>query len=235
MQEEKPNPTQSNQSADKLLTVLETMSDLEEPIHLKDLSKRLSMNASTVSRFLAPLQRRGYVEQEADAGRYYMTFKLCGLAANIRSHMDIRNLARPFMRNVAHIFKESSNLVIEEDMSALYIETVRGMSQTIMVMQRIGHIAPLHCTGAGKLFLAGYDVRALDKYIALKGLTAFTETTITKRDDLERELEAIRNRGYAFDNQECEMGSRCVAAPIFSSISARDWCRASLTAISTRS
>lgn len=212
--EEKVNPTKSNQSAEKLLHLIEAMSELDEPIRLQDIAKRLKMNVSTVLRFLTPLLRRGYVDQDPKTSRYSLTFKLCGIANNITSRLDIRAIARPYMRNLAHIFKESANLSIENDMSVLYVEMVNGPSKTIMAMQRIGNIAPLHCTGVGKLFLLEYSQQKIDQYIAVKGLTRFTENTITDRERLLRELEEVRRYGYSFDNEECEEGARCIAAPV---------------------
>ncbi|MDR1519305.1 MAG: IclR family transcriptional regulator [Planctomycetota bacterium] len=208
------NPALSNQSAEKLLLIVETMSALDGSIRLQDLAERLGMNVSTVLRFLAPLRRRGYVEQDPETSRYFMTFKLCGLANNISSRLDLRGVARPFMRHVAAVFEESANLSVESDMSVMYIETVNGSSKAIMAMQRIGHVAPLHCTGVGKIFLLEYTLRKIDQYIAVKGLTRFTEHTITSRGRLMLELDEIRRRGYSFDNEECEEGARCVAAPI---------------------
>lgn len=211
---ESTNPTQSNQSAEKLLALIETMATLDAPIRLQDLAKKLDMNVSTVSRFLAPLQRRGYVDQDPETSKYFLTFKLCGIANHISSRLDICAIARSYMRNLAGIFKESVNLSIENDMSVLYVEVVSNPGKTVMVMQLIGHIAPLHCTGVGKLFLLGYNEQKIDQYIAVKGLTRFTGQTITEREKLLRELEEIRLRGYSLDNEECEDGARCVAAPI---------------------
>lgn len=212
---EKQKPTQSNQSTDKLLNVIETMAQLDEPIRLQDLALRLEMNASTVLRFLAPLQRRGYVMQDSETNRYSMTFKLCGLANGISSRLDIRHISRPFLRSIAQIFSESANLSIESDMSVMYIEVVNGPSKTLMTMQRIGNVAPLHCTGVGKLFLLEYSPQKIEQFIGVKGLTAFTENTITSYDALMKELGEIRQAGYAFDNEECEVGARCIAAPIY--------------------
>ncbi len=212
--QEKSLPTQSNQSAEKLLILIEAMSVLDEPVRLQDLAKKVSMNASTVLRFLAPLQKHGYVYQEPEGSRYHLTFKLCGIADNIGRRMDIRNVARPFLRSVAQIFNESANLSIESDMSVMYLEVANSPHKTVMAMQRIGHVAPLHCTGVGKVLMLDYSQQKIDQMIALKGLTRFTENTITNRADLLHAIEETRERGYAFDNEECEIGARCVAAPI---------------------
>lgn len=211
---ERPKPTQSNQSSEKLLHLMEAMSLLDEPIRLQDLSAKLDMHASTVLRFLNPLVRLGYVAQNPDDSRYFLTFKICRIANNVTSRMSIRNIAYPLMRNVSRIFRESANLSVENDMSVLYVEVVNATGNTLMTMQRIGHIAPMHCTGVGKLFMLEYDAQNIDRLIAVKGLERFTDKTITDRESLLREIERARRLGYAFDDEECEIGARCVAAPV---------------------
>jgi DNA-binding IclR family transcriptional regulator len=128
--------------------------------------------------------------------------------------MNIRNIAYPVMRSVSHIFKESANLSVENDMSVLYVEVVNATSNTLMTMQRIGHVAPMHCTGVGKILMLEYSEQQIDRFIAMKGLERFTDKTITDRAALLQEIESIRQCGYAFDDEECEVGARCVAAPI---------------------
>lgn len=210
----KKNPTQSNQSAEKLLLLMEKMSTLAEPVRLQDLAAMLDMNASTVLRFLAPLQQRGYVVQNPENSRYHLTFKLCGLANNISSRADIRNIAFPFLRSVSHIFQESANLTMDRDMAVVYIEVVNYPGKALTMMQHIGHVAPLHCTGVGKIFLSEYAPQKLDEYIKVKGLARFTRQTITDPDELKKAIEEVRKIGYSFDEAECEEGARCIAAPI---------------------
>lgn len=207
-------PTQTNQSSDKLLNMLELMTEHSEPLRLQDVALLCGMNPSTALRFLTALQRRDYVAQDAETGRYYLTFKICSLAQNITASLDVRSVAMPFLRNVAHIFSESCNLAVEREMMVTYIDVVNGPNKTLMTAQRIGNIAPLHCTGVGKLFLTQYTQAELEHLIKVKKLTCFTEHTITDLVALEEELESVRKAGYAFDNQECEAGARCIAAPI---------------------
>jgi len=211
---ERFTPTQSNQSSDKLLNLLEIMTEQSEPLRLQDVAKLCSMNSSTTLRFLTALQRRNYVAQDIDTGRYYLTFKICALAQNVSTLFDIRNIALPFMRNVAHIFGESCNLSMENDMMVVYIDVANVPNKMLMSTQRIGNIAPMHCTGVGKLFLSQYTSSELERLIAVKKLPIFTEHTIGNPAALRTELEGIRNVGYAFDNQECEIGARCIAAPV---------------------
>ncbi|MEG1849271.1 MAG: IclR family transcriptional regulator [Oscillospiraceae bacterium] len=213
-QSDADNPTRTNLSSDKLLALLELLARQEEPVRLQELARQLSMPSSTVLRFLSALQNRDYVAQDIDTGRYFLTFKLCGLADSIRANQNLRNIGLPFLRNVSAVFDEATNLSIECDMAVMYIEAVRGPSKTLMSLQRIGNIAPMHCTGVGKLLLLEYTAAQLDRLIAVKGLTRFTASTLTSREQLEAELAQVRAQGYAYDNEECEEGARCIAAPI---------------------
>ena len=211
---EKISATQTNQSSDKLLSLIELLAQQPEPVRLQDIARISGMNASTVLRFLSALQRRDYVAQDIDSGRYYLTFKLCGLAQSITSHYSIRDIAQPFIRSVSNTFLESCNLAIESDLLVLYVDIASCPSRTLMITQRIGNLAPLHCTGVGKLFLSQLDSDEVERITNAKPMQRFTENTITDLPNLISELEQIRECGYAFDNEECEVGARCIAAPI---------------------
>ncbi|MDR2527886.1 MAG: IclR family transcriptional regulator [Synergistaceae bacterium] len=209
-----PLPAQVNQSSDKLLLLLEIMTQQSESLRLQDIARLCGMNVSTALRFIKALRNRQYVEQDADTGRYYLTFKLCALAQNVSTFFDMRSLVRPFLRSVAQTFSESCNLAIERDMTVVYIEVEKGPAKTLMSTQRIGNVAPLHCTGVGKLFLTEYSPAALEQMAAVKGLARYTDRTITDLTALKAELDNVKRAGYAFDNEECEDGARCIAAPL---------------------
>ena len=214
MTEQKKPLTPPNQSSDKLLSMLEMLTEQTEPLRLQDIARLCGMNASTALRFLTALQKRNYVARDIDTGRYYVTFKLCALAHNVSTYNSIRSIALPFMRSVAATFKESCNLAIENDMTIMYVEVINGPSSTLLSTQRIGNVAPMHCTGVGKLFLTGYTSAELERFLAVKKLPVFTEHTLATPQALLDELKHIRSLGYAFDNEECEVGVRCIAAPI---------------------
>ncbi|GHU79735.1 IclR family transcriptional regulator [Clostridia bacterium] len=207
-------PSQTNQSSTKLLHLIEVLSRRREPARLQDIARESGMNSSTALRFLSALQCMNYVAQDIDTGRYQLTFKLCAIAQNISSNVSIRSIATPFLRGVSHAFAESCNLAVENDMAVMYVEVANDTGKTLMSTQRIGNVAPMHCTGVGKLMLSGLSEGELEKYIAVKGLPKLTEQTITGSGALTKELAQIRKQGYAFDNQECEAFVRCIAAPI---------------------
>ena len=206
--------TKANQSVEKVLNIIEILSKQNEPVRLQDLSQKLDMNASTTLRFLTTLQRKGYVAQQKESQRYYLTFKICTVANNISSHISLRDIAITDLKRLSNIFLEPVNLAIEEDMTVVYIEVANGPNQGLRTMQRIGNVAPMHCTGVGKLMLLNYDNRQIDKLIERKGLQRFTDATIMTKEGLLAELGNIRKQGYAYDNEECEAGVRCIAAPV---------------------
>lgn len=207
--------TRSNQSSEKMLTILERMSEQDEPIRLQDISRLVSMNESTALRYIATLQKSGYVVQDSDTGRYSLTYKICAVAANVSSRKNIRNICSPYLRSIAHIFSESANVAEEHNMMVVYIEAISGPRQLLMTTRRVGNVSPMHCTAVGKLLLLNYSQQQLQQYVAAKGLPSLTDHTITEPSRLFAELDKVRAQGYAFDNEEYEPGARCVAAPIY--------------------
>ena len=208
---------QANQSSEKLLSVFEKLILQGEPLRLIDLAEMVDMKNSTTSRFLTALINKGYVEQDKETLRYYPTYKICALADRVRMHMDLREIARPYMKQLSRIFGESACMSVEDHMHAVYIEIIRETNQRLMMVQNVGNEVPMHCTGNGKLLLLNYSDQDLDRLIRIEGLTKYTDNTITTKDDLKKELVAIRKRGYAFDNEEREVGTRCLAFPIYNS------------------
>lgn len=207
--------TRGNQSGEKLLTILEYMVEQEEPARLLDISKNLQLNSSTALRFLTTLVNAGYVEQNTETLKYYPTYKICALSNRMSMHLDIRMIARSYMLQLNKIFGESVCMAIEDNMKSVYIEVIREQNQSLMTVQSVGNTAPLHCTGIGKLFFLNYSEFEIERYIQVEGLTRFTDNTITSKWQLENEIAKIRERGYSYDEEEREIGARCLAFPIY--------------------
>lgn len=205
----------SNQSTEKALAILELLAQSPEPVRLRDLSHSLTINPSTALRFLTTLQNCGYVEQEADTQRYYLTYKICRLANQVSSHTQLQSITHPYLQRLSEQFEEVLCVSVERDMTMVYVDVASGPEQTLMSLQRIGNTSPMHCTGNGKLLLLNYTSQQLDEMIRRKGLPRYTQNTITTREGLEAELEEIRRQGVAYDNEECEAGVRCLACPIY--------------------
>ena len=205
--------TEANQSSEKLLTLIELLSTWSEPVKLQSLASQASMNVSTTLRFLMALENKGYVVQD-DTGRYSLTYKLCGIANNIKMHTSIRNICLPFMKEVSRYFGETVNLSEEENMSVVYLEVIQCERQALCTTQRIGKVAPLYCTGVGKLFMLNHPWEKLCDYYEKNKPVKYTENTCTTMEEIFNKMETARECGYSTDDEECEMGMRCVAVPI---------------------
>ena len=204
----------SNQTAEKLLVVLEALADQSQPMKLSELAHLIDMNASTLYRFLTALQNRGYVTQHESSGKYALNLKLCCLAENVKKQFSISRLLHYAVVSVAELFQESAHLAEEENHMIVYLDNVTDNSQMLTIRQHIGRTAPLHCTGIGKLLLLEYSNSELDSLISDRGLIGYTRNTLTTKEALCRELAQVRRQGYALDNEECELGVRCVAVPV---------------------
>ena len=211
----KAGKTQGNQSGEKLLTLLETLVLSDGPVRLMDISEELGMNISTTLRYMTTLISKGYAEQDPETQKYSSTYKICALAAHVNKYQDIRRIARPYLEQLVKIFGESVNMAVENNMHSVYVEVIRDTSSSLMAVQTVGNSVPMHCTGNGKLLLLNYSDEELDHLIRVVGLTRFTENTITSKEELRKELDRIRARGYAYDEEERELGMRCLAFPVY--------------------
>ena len=207
--------TKPNQSGEKLLKIMEFIADQGAPVRVLDIAKGMDSSSSTILRFLRTLEDCDYVGQDPSTLRYYLTFKVCSVADKVIASTDIRDIVHPYLRDLARMMGETVCLAVEDDLSVAYIDVVEGRFSIIRNMRRIGTAAPMHCTGMGKVLLFEADEEKLDRLVEEKGLERFTKNTITTRQDLERELAESRARGWAYDNEECELGARCIAFPIY--------------------
>lgn len=207
-------PTNNNQSTDKVLAILELLSYSTEPLRLIDIAHRLKFNSSTALRFLNSLEQNGYVYKDKETLKYRMTYKICGLASHVSSNTDLVMVASQPIKELSTRLRECVCLAIEQDYSIIYIYVSDGPGQILRTTQRIGKEAPMHCTGIGKMILSDFPSDRVDEMITQKGLTKYTDHTLVTREQLQKELDLIRIQGYSCDNEECELGARCVALPI---------------------
>lgn len=203
-----------NQSLKKALDILEVMVDLTAPARLQDIAQKADMSPSTVLRFLNTFIDFGYAKQDPDTSLYYLTLKLADLGNRNRINYPFQGSLRKYIKDIAIHFNESSSLCIEDNMQMVYIATEEGPAHMLQTLSRIGRIAPMHSTGVGKIFLTQYSDAKLDELVKKRGLAKLTEKTITSLPELKAEIEKVRKQGYAFDEEECEIGVRCVAVPI---------------------
>lgn len=204
-----------NQSVEKVLQIIECLAQAGEPMRLNDLSRNVDMPDSTVLRIVNTLVQKGYAYQEENTHRYALTLRFSSIGQLVSNTLQIRDIVKPYLKQLSSQSGESACLAIEEEMEVIYIDVEDGVDGMLKIMQRIGKRAPLHATGVGKLFLTQYPPEKLQRLVQEKGLSALTKHTLTTLDGLQKAIQTIKAQGYAMDDEECELGARCVAAPLY--------------------
>ena len=201
------------QSIDRALQVLELFS-LEKPEWgITEISKALNIYKSNVHNILTTLSEKSFVKKDAKTNKYKLGIKFFELGSVVIKNMDLRKIAHPYMEKLLKEFNETVHLGILVEGEILSIEQEES-GQSLSPRIFIGKRAPLHCTGVGKAIMAYLPKDKFSFIIKEIGLIRYTENTITNKEELEKELEKIREQGYAVDNMEHEEGVRCVAGPI---------------------
>jgi IclR family acetate operon transcriptional repressor len=203
----------SVQSVDRALDLLEALAAAEGEVSITALAARTSLHVSTVHRLLSTLLRRGYVRQNPETSRYYAGAKLATLSEGRSRFGELRLRVRPVLRSITEATRETANLVVLDDLAAVYIETVPS-PQVVRLFTQAGNRVPLHATGAGKALLAALPTARRDGVLDRIELRAYTPHTIVDPTALRRALEEVRERGYAIDDEEYDDGVRCVAVPV---------------------
>lgn len=178
-----------------------------------ELADALGLHKSTALRLLLTLERCGYVEQDEVTRGFRLRWKLFELGSALLMRGDLVREARPVLERLAQTTGEVVHLSVLDDGEVVYVDKV-DTPATIRMYSRVGRKSPVHCTGVGKAILAFLSPAEVDRIVATKGLRKYTERTLTRREDLEADLARIRETGVAFDDEEHEVGIRCVAAPI---------------------
>jgi IclR family acetate operon transcriptional repressor len=204
----------SVQSVERAIAILKLFSVENPERGVGEISRELGLHKSTVSRLMMTLERGGLLDREPERKRYRLGIGLIGLAAQVVSYMDIREVARPFLRQLAEDCQESVNLVVLDGQEVVNLEQFIPPKRQVKNTGRAGRRMCAHCTAAGKVLLAYLDEAELDQMLA-PGLQKFTSFTIVDPGDLRLELARVRQQGYAAVQEELERGLNAVAAPIY--------------------
>ena len=205
----------SNQSVAKLLQILTCLSESRTTLRLQEIAAAAKMPQATALRYLHSLIQEGFAYQDSLSGRYALTWKISDVGEQVRLHMSLRTLAGDIINTLAAEMDFGICLVIEQNMECFYLDCIYEPTEIGFSLVRIGKQTPMHASGSGKILLTAYSEQELDHLIAQKGLPRLTQKTITTKEALQEELRAIRQRGYAVDDEECETGLRCVSVPIY--------------------
>lgn len=212
---EENNPTQNPiQSAERIFKVLETLA-VSGPMGLMELSNQLGLHKSTAHRLLTSLICMGYARQDEDTQKYMLSYKIVGLSGQLLDKIDILPIAHSYMKQLAELSQETVHLVQRNDKDIIYIDKVESKVSSIRMVSQIGMIHPMYCSGVGKAILATLSIEEVTKIWNESIIEKKTENTIVSLDKLLEVLERVRKCGYAIDDEENEIGVRCIAACIY--------------------
>ncbi|MDQ5849036.1 MAG: IclR family transcriptional regulator [Pseudomonadota bacterium] len=201
------------QVIDRMMRLLEVLAAHPEPLGLKQISQYTGLHPSTAHRILSSMSADRMVDR-VEPGSYRLGMRLLELGNLVKSRISVRELALPMMRELHSQTGETANLSVRHDDEIVYVERTSSGRSAMRVVHVIGARAPLHVTAAGKLFLLEEGFARLRDYAKRTGLSPQTKNTISNVGLLERDLERIQRQGWATDNEEAEIGVRCVAAGI---------------------
>lgn len=211
------HPAQEGKTAiqviDRLVTLLDALAEHTEPVSLKILSTRTGLHPSTAHRILNDLVVARVVDR-IEPGTYQLGIRLLELGNLVKARLNVRDAALGAMRTLHQLAGQPVNLSIRQGDEIVYIERAVSERSGMQVVRAVGGRAPLHLTSVGKLFLAADDPAAVRQYAERTSLRGQTRNSITDLTRLETELASVRENGVARDNEELELGVRCMAAGI---------------------
>jgi len=213
------------QAVSHALDLLEQFHDDVDELGVTELSKRLKLHKNNVFRLLATLESRGYIEQNRVTENYRLGLKTLELGQTFIKQMGLLRQSRPVLEALVRECNETTYVAILKEFHIIYLDVVET-DLTVRVVPRVGARLPAYCTAAGKIQIAFMTDEELENYLPAKELKRFTPNTIIDRDELKRHLEKVAEHGYAIDNEELDIGVRCVGAPI------RDYTRRIIGAVS---
>ncbi|MDW0116193.1 IclR family transcriptional regulator [Sporosarcina thermotolerans] len=202
------------QSVDRALRILELLKENPSGQGVTEVANALEVAKSTAHRLLLSLERHGYVQKVGRESTYRLGLKFIEMNYFVVKHLNIVEIAKPIIEKLSKDTGEIVHLVMLDNQQVVYIDKVDNQS-SIRIYSQVGRRAPLYCTAVGKSILAYRNEEEVLEYIDQVSFKRFTEHTFVNGEDLIKELHAIKKRGFSYDNEEHELGIRCVAAPIF--------------------
>ncbi len=206
--------TPTVQVIERMFTLLDVLASREEAISLKEISEKTNLHPSTAHRILNDLATGRFVDRP-QPGNYRLGMRLLELGNLVKSRLNVRDAALEPMRELHRLIQQPVNLSMRQGDEIVYVERAYSERSGMQVIRAIGGHAPLHLTSVGKLFLAADDAQKIRMYAARTGLSGHTKNSLTQLGNLERELNKVRRDAYATDNEELELGVRCMAAGIY--------------------
>jgi IclR family acetate operon transcriptional repressor len=196
----------------KVLRILEALDAAPGGLQLREIAKQTGVNKSTAYRFVAHLENDGYLFREGN-GVYLVGPKLARLGAGVAYHATLRTISRPVLTELSRDIRETVNLGVIEGHDVLYLDVFES-PHFFRMASRPGMHRPLNCTALGKALLAFLSREQREEILPTLTFERATSHSVSNLARLRKELVQIAQKGFSLDDQESELGARCVAAPV---------------------
>jgi DNA-binding IclR family transcriptional regulator len=196
------------QSLARGLKILAKLGDVSTGLSVTEVAEEHAIDKGSASRLLNTLAKYGFAEKDQISRRFYLGPQVVVLSRSLLTRMPLREVAKPFLRELMKSSGECAHIGVLSRDKVLYIDQVESPA-SLRVNAEVGYMAPLHCTALGKVLLAFSHQPLPEK------LERYTDSTLVSREELRKNLEKVIERGYAVDDEEFDVGVRCIAGPIF--------------------
>ena len=201
-------------SLHRAINILDLFDEQTTHLGITEIAETMGLHKSTAAGLVYTLEYNGYLGQDAETRKYGLGFKLVERASTLLDQLDVRQVALPHLQELRAWCGESVNLAVRDGGQIVYIERLTS-TQSLGMRAKVGYRAPMHCTALGKAILSGLPQQRVVDFMAQYGLPDATVHSITDHARFLEEIDRTREQGFAIDNEENEVGVRCVAAPIF--------------------
>jgi IclR family transcriptional regulator, KDG regulon repressor len=201
------------QVIDRAAQILDCFGFDHQELSVSEIGAKTELHRSTAHRILMALEYNDLIQQNPDNGKYRLGIKLFRLGHQAVSHLDLREICRPFLARIMNETKETVHLAVLDENQVLYLDKVEG-PHALRMPSRVGRHIPTYCTSLGKAMLSCLDEQEVKGILDKQPFTAYTANTVKNVEQLLADVRAVHKRGYAVDNEEIEIGLRCVGAPI---------------------
>lgn len=203
----------SMKSLHKVLDIIDAVAE-HGPMGIREISQRTGFPPATTHRMVSALVKRRYLVQNSATRAYALALRFLELGSIVQSRFNLTSIARPHLEHLVEATHESGSIIVRDGDEAVYLDHVRD-AHMLQLFTRLGARVPLYSTGGGKAMLSRMTDPEIAGYLERVSLQRITTKTITDRKAFLKSLKTIRERGYAIDDEEMEVGVRCVAAPVF--------------------
>jgi IclR family KDG regulon transcriptional repressor len=201
-------------SLDRGLRILLILGENGGPVGVNEVSRRLDIDRSTTHRIMSTLCGQGFVEQDPETRKYMLGLRVIEVAALKLRTIKLLKVARPAIQKLMTQSRETVHLAAHVEGEVMYLDSEQ-CAGVITVNTTVGGRAPMHSSAVGKALLSYLPAEKVDHILAVKGLKRFTEKTIVDPREFHRHLQQCREQGYGLDDEETDIGVRCLAAPVF--------------------